>query len=50
MLFELARRQGGFVLLLIVVAIIAGLAIGSARQAERPATFDERWCAECWHK
>jgi hypothetical protein len=43
MLLQLRRGQGGVVLLLIVLAaIVAGLAIGSARQAERPATFDER--------
>jgi hypothetical protein len=50
MLFQLSRGQRGVVLLLVLAAIVAGLAIGSARQAERPATFDERWCADCWQK
>jgi hypothetical protein len=44
---KLSRGQKGVVLLVLTAAIISVVSIVSARD-ERPATFDERFCSECW--
>jgi chaperone required for assembly of F1-ATPase len=47
LLIPRSRPLLGTVLLFVLALSLAGLAINATR-AERPATFEERWCAECW--
>jgi hypothetical protein len=44
---NLSRGQMRVVLLVLAAAIVSVVSVVSAR-TERPATFDERFCAECW--
>jgi hypothetical protein len=44
---KLSKGQKRVVFLVLAAAVISVVSIVSAR-TERPATFDERFCTECW--